>query len=169
MMGRYYGIIENCLFDGGTQFCVTAQTFLQWQVVMFFYRELSSQCGHNSVLLHRPIFCHQWTAAGCFSSISLDIIWTCHCRETQSKFAFTRQCSALLEKISVCINHQEPVLLVGETGTGKTSVIQYLAAQTGVCSFLFTFFLVCYFTTNGVKDLSKQYFHQYTRTLIIYA
>ena len=36
MVGRYYGIIENCFFDGGTQFCVTAQTFLQWQVVMFF-------------------------------------------------------------------------------------------------------------------------------------
>ena len=155
-MGGRSSVLQHRLMYSGKLWC-------------FFYRELSSQCGHNSVLLHRPIFCHQWTAAGCFSSISLDIIWTCHCRETQSKFAFTRQCSALLEKISVCINHQEPVLLVGETGTGKTSVIQYLAAQTGVCRFLFTFLLVCYFTTNGVKELLKQYFHHSTQTSIIYA
>jgi len=30
-----------------------------------------------------------------------------------------------------CVTHTEPVLLVGETGTGKTSLIQYLAEQTG--------------------------------------
>lgn len=48
-----------------------------------------------------------------------------------SSFAFTRQSSSLLEKIGMSINHQEPVLLVGETGTGKTSIVQYLAQQTG--------------------------------------
>ena len=52
-------------------------------------------------------------------------------RDSNSRFAFTRQSSALLEKIVVCVNHTEPVLLVGETGTGKTSVIQYIAKQTG--------------------------------------
>ncbi|RWS31507.1 midasin-like protein [Leptotrombidium deliense] len=42
-------------------------------------------------------------------------------------FAYTRQSLNLLEKIGVCVYHNEPVLLVGETGTGKTSSIQYLA------------------------------------------
>lgn len=37
----------------------------------------------------------------------------------------------LLEKIAVSVNRQEPLLLVGETGTGKTTCIQYLAEQLG--------------------------------------
>ena len=39
--------------------------------------------------------------------------------------------SRLMEQIIVAVNHEEPVLLVGETGTGKTSCIQYCAARTG--------------------------------------
>ena len=34
-----------------------------------------------------------------------------------------------LERISVCVQQKEPVLLVGETGTGKTTLVQYLAEQ----------------------------------------
>jgi midasin len=37
----------------------------------------------------------------------------------------------LLEKIAVAVDCQEPLLLVGETGTGKTTCIQYLAEQLG--------------------------------------
>ncbi|KAH8704657.1 hypothetical protein GQ44DRAFT_763966 [Phaeosphaeriaceae sp. PMI808] len=37
----------------------------------------------------------------------------------------------LLEKIAVAVDRQEPLLLVGETGTGKTTCIQYLAQQLG--------------------------------------
>jgi midasin len=37
----------------------------------------------------------------------------------------------LLERVAVCVRNQEPVLLVGETGTGKTSSVQYLAEQLG--------------------------------------
>ncbi|CAL1290109.1 unnamed protein product [Larinioides sclopetarius] len=44
-----------------------------------------------------------------------------------STFAHTRQAVALLEKVATCVKHKEPVLLVGETGTGKTSIVQYLA------------------------------------------
>ncbi|XP_046844513.1 midasin-like isoform X2 [Xenia sp. Carnegie-2017] len=44
-------------------------------------------------------------------------------------FAFTRHSLALLESIAVCVSQNEPVLLVGETGTGKTSAVQYLAAK----------------------------------------
>ncbi|KAM7344790.1 midasin [Cochliomyia hominivorax] len=51
----------------------------------------------------------------------------------QSKltFSFTRLASCLLERIAVSVSHAEPVLLVGETGVGKTSSVQYLAARTG--------------------------------------
>ncbi|KAF2001573.1 midasin [Amniculicola lignicola CBS 123094] len=37
----------------------------------------------------------------------------------------------LLEKVAVAVDRKEPLLLVGETGTGKTTCIQYLAEQLG--------------------------------------
>uniref|UniRef100_A0A803SWY9 Midasin n=1 Tax=Anolis carolinensis TaxID=28377 RepID=A0A803SWY9_ANOCA len=46
-------------------------------------------------------------------------------------FAPTRPSSVLLEQLAVCVEKGEPVLLVGETGTGKTSTVQYLAHITG--------------------------------------
>ncbi|KAJ8930712.1 hypothetical protein NQ314_016477 [Rhamnusium bicolor] len=49
----------------------------------------------------------------------------------QIKFSFTRPAAVLLERIMCCVNLREPVLLVGETGTGKTSSIQYLAHTIG--------------------------------------
>ncbi|XP_078798874.1 midasin isoform X2 [Oryzias latipes] len=49
-------------------------------------------------------------------------------RET---FAATRGSSVLLEQLAVCVAKGEPVLLVGETGTGKTSTVQHLARITG--------------------------------------
>ncbi|XP_055528540.1 midasin [Wyeomyia smithii] len=45
-------------------------------------------------------------------------------------FSFTRPASCLLERIAVSVAQNEPTLLVGETGVGKTSAIQYLAYQT---------------------------------------
>ena len=52
-------------------------------------------------------------------------------RSRKVNFAFTRQAVSLLERVAVCVARNEPVLLVGETGTGKTSSVQYLAAQMG--------------------------------------
>lgn len=46
-------------------------------------------------------------------------------------FAATRPSSVLLEQLAVCVSKGETVLLVGETGTGKTSAVQYLAHITG--------------------------------------
>lgn len=46
-------------------------------------------------------------------------------------FSFTRPAACMLERIGVAIMNQEPVLIVGETGTGKTSTVQYLAHHTG--------------------------------------
>ena len=48
-------------------------------------------------------------------------------RSAGSKFSFTRPVMILLERIAVAVSNNEPVLLVGETGTGKTSAVQYLA------------------------------------------
>lgn len=45
-------------------------------------------------------------------------------------FAYTKHSCMLLEKVAVAVAKKEPVLLVGETGTGKTSVVQYLAHVT---------------------------------------
>lgn len=54
-----------------------------------------------------------------------------HFDNKQVVFSFTRQSACLLERIACCVMSNEPVLLVGETGTGKTSSVQYLARQTG--------------------------------------
>lgn len=51
-------------------------------------------------------------------------------------FAATRPSSVLLEQLAVCVAKGEPVLLVGETGTGKTSTVQHLARVTGECRFI---------------------------------
>lgn len=44
-------------------------------------------------------------------------------------FSFTRIASCLLERIAICVEQNEPALLIGETGVGKTSSVQYLAQQ----------------------------------------
>ncbi|OAD61618.1 Midasin [Eufriesea mexicana] len=48
-----------------------------------------------------------------------------------SNFCYTRPSLCLLERITSCVIQKEPILLVGETGTGKTSCVQYLAQITG--------------------------------------
>lgn len=48
-----------------------------------------------------------------------------------STFSWTRNSSVLLERLASCVRQLEPVLLVGETGTGKTSTVQYLAQLLG--------------------------------------
>nr|CAI5834236.1 unnamed protein product [Callosobruchus analis] len=48
-----------------------------------------------------------------------------------TKYSFTRPSAVLLERIMCCISLREPVLLVGETGTGKTSCVQFLAHTLG--------------------------------------
>jgi midasin len=37
-----------------------------------------------------------------------------------------------MERVAVAISLAEPVLLVGETGTGKTTLVQQIAKQVGV-------------------------------------
>ncbi|XP_072601299.1 midasin-like [Vulpes vulpes] len=54
-----------------------------------------------------------------------------HIQREKFTFAPTRPSSVLIEQLAVCVSKGEPVLLVGETGTGKTSTVQYLAHITG--------------------------------------
>ncbi|XP_076780137.1 midasin isoform X2 [Arvicanthis niloticus] len=54
-----------------------------------------------------------------------------HIQKEKHTFAATRPSSVLLEQLAVCVSQGEPVLLVGETGTGKTSAVQHLAHATG--------------------------------------
>ncbi|XP_038203306.1 midasin isoform X2 [Arvicola amphibius] len=56
-----------------------------------------------------------------------------HIQKKKPTFAATRPSSVLLEQLAVCVSQGEPVLLVGETGTGKTSAVQHLAHATGHC------------------------------------
>ncbi len=41
-----------------------------------------------------------------------------------------------MEAVAVAASQQEPMLLVGETGTGKTTLVQRLAEQASLASFL---------------------------------
>eukprot|EP01116_Phalansterium_solitarium_P008707 TRINITY_DN2266_c0_g2_i3.p1 TRINITY_DN2266_c0_g2~~TRINITY_DN2266_c0_g2_i3.p1 ORF type:complete len:1859 (-),score=760.71 TRINITY_DN2266_c0_g2_i3:142-5718(-) len=52
-------------------------------------------------------------------------------RSRRSNFAHTMHSLRLMEQIGACIRMGESALLVGETGTGKTTVVQYLAQQLG--------------------------------------
>ncbi|BET00740.1 ATPase family associated with various cellular activities (AAA) [Nesidiocoris tenuis] len=52
------------------------------------------------------------------------------CLTSELKFALTRESCCLLERLAICLTLNEPVLLVGETGTGKTTTIQLLAKHT---------------------------------------
>ena len=47
------------------------------------------------------------------------------------RFTPTRHSLQLMERLAVCVRASEPVLLVGETGNGKTSVVQALAYACG--------------------------------------
>ncbi|XP_070191391.1 midasin-like isoform X1 [Littorina saxatilis] len=52
-------------------------------------------------------------------------------RSHRATFSYTRPSVCLLEKVAACVKRNEPVLLVGETGTGKTSSVQFLAQTLG--------------------------------------
>ena len=48
-------------------------------------------------------------------------------RRNPRPFAYTSHAKKLLEQLAVGVTHREPLLLVGETGTGKTTIVQHLA------------------------------------------
>ena len=86
------------------------------------------------------------------------------------QFAHTRQSLLLLESVGRCVQQQEPILLVGETGVGKTALVSYLASITGkwtysnVVSFCMGYSYMCtlksYVCVWRVKEwnLSQNYY-----------
>lgn len=64
-------------------------------------------------------------------SLPLQLLTRFHLPREKFAFAAVRPSSILIEQLAVCVSKGEPVLLVGETGTGKTSTVQYLAHITG--------------------------------------
>jgi len=46
-------------------------------------------------------------------------------------YALTKPSLIVLEKLAACLSLAEPVLMVGETGTGKTAAVGYLAEMMG--------------------------------------
>ena len=44
---------------------------------------------------------------------------------------YSRHSAVLLESVGRAVESGEPVLLVGETGVGKTAGVQFIADQTG--------------------------------------
>ncbi|KAJ7552529.1 hypothetical protein O6H91_06G059200 [Diphasiastrum complanatum] len=51
---------------------------------------------------------------------------------SNSVFIHTGHAMRSMEHIAMCVEQQEPALLVGETGTGKTTLVQHLARQLAV-------------------------------------
>jgi midasin len=52
-------------------------------------------------------------------------------QQSSAVFAHTAHALRLMERAAACVRMVEPLLLVGETGTGKTALVQYLARQVG--------------------------------------
>jgi midasin (ATPase involved in ribosome maturation) len=45
-------------------------------------------------------------------------------KKDQNQFVYTTHTLRLIEKVLMSVNTRENVLLVGETGTGKTTIVQ---------------------------------------------
>lgn len=54
-----------------------------------------------------------------------------HLPSQNRQFADLRSSLHILERIACCVKYNEPILLVGETGTGKTTLVQNLATRLG--------------------------------------
>lgn len=82
---------------------------------------------------HIPVFSHNKTTISIGRATIDKKKYLSKSRQQQrakqmANFADTNHSLRLLEKIGVAVSMREPTLLVGETGTGKTTVVQHLAA-----------------------------------------
>lgn len=80
----------------------------------------------------------------------LIFLYTMQMKHKVHSFVEIRSSLHVLERIACSIKYNEPVLLVGETGTGKTTLVQSLARRIGhkftvlVCScFICLYFSIC--------------------------
>lgn len=69
-------------------------------------------------------------------------MYTAQLKHKIQPFVEIRSSVHVLERIACSIKYNEPVLLVGETGTGKTTLVQSLARRIG---YKFTVLVYCFF------------------------
>lgn len=62
-----------------------------------------------------------------FGNISLRVRSNSDAQKGPRYMAPTKPALQIIEKVALCIKHNQPVLLVGETGVGKTHIVQYIA------------------------------------------
>ncbi|KAK5976327.1 VWFA domain-containing protein [Trichostrongylus colubriformis] len=81
-------------------------------------------CFH--LFLRQPTFSHddRWCTIGRCRLPSSPTLHSAHAH----RLGHTRDVLQLMERLAVCVQNREPVLLVGETGVGKTSIVQCLAS-----------------------------------------
>ena len=91
--------------------------------------QLSSSQAETSLVARKPVLLfgpnHIRIGRACFQIRD---------RDTASRLplAHTKHTLSLLEQVTLSVCHEEPVLLVGETGTGKTSIVQALADMANI-------------------------------------
>lgn len=100
-------------------------TIKKEQVVLhFFWDDIPVRCNTSICIQRIPL------TVSSLIHFSFYVFFIVFNRDNQT-FAATRPSAVLLEQLAVCVTKGESVLLVGETGTGKTSTVQHLAKVTG--------------------------------------
>ena len=84
----------------------------------------SSKASSNDQILNKN---YNWLTIG---RVMIPIQRTNLCTDVGQNFALTKYSLRMLERVAICVIMNEPVLLVGETGAGKTSSVQELARLT---------------------------------------
>jgi midasin len=96
--------------------------------------KLSHLCGGlTQNMVEQLCFSHMPSLQTSPSTFSVGRSYIGRSRSSQSKvcYSHTQSSLSLLEAVSRCVQMAEPVLLVGETGVGKTATVSYLASVTG--------------------------------------
>ena len=62
---------------------------------------------------------------------SLSVVKRTHPMQRQALFVHTGHSARLLEQLTTCLQMKESALLIGETGTGKTAMVQHIASHVG--------------------------------------
>lgn len=119
------------LQDGIDIFCCSHSDF---DVCLKLARTISAQLGIISEKADYFLKNHKPTitvAHGDFKTSRASVSRNISHVKGNARFCFTRPAANLLERTMCCVNLREPVLFVGETGTGKTTTVQYLADMIG--------------------------------------
>ncbi|KAK6636191.1 hypothetical protein RUM43_009849 [Polyplax serrata] len=111
--------------EKGLQFTVATQIGLKLGIVQNKANFISSTYKPNIVVSNKDLLAGRASLQRQKDSVTLIN------RAKNYVFSLTKQSCCLIEKISCCLQNNESVLLVGETGCGKTTVLQYIADVLG--------------------------------------